>query len=367
MASTVGVTRSRPDSRLESLTALRGFAAGSVFAQHAAFLFVGTGVYESLQHFTQRGGVGVSFFFILSGFVLVWVHRSEDRAGPFYGRRLARIYPNFVASWIIWLLLTAALDLPRSTPAQALANLLLIQAWFPDPGMHYSMSPVSWSLSCEAFFYLCFPLLIGPIVALSRRSRVALLGLLSLLVIAIQVLVQWAPLNPDTTEWLGYVFPPSRLPEFVLGMVLASLLMDGDLPRVRLIPAAVFVAAAFVASTYAPWPAGQVCVTAVPFLVLILAAAQGDMAGTSRLGRSRRLVWFGVVSYAFYLLHDDILRTFVHIVGLRGYSLVFACFLAGALFGLSLLAAAALHHAVEVPAQARLSRILGRRTQRHRA
>ncbi|MBW2281488.1 MAG: acyltransferase, partial [Deltaproteobacteria bacterium] len=121
--------------RLHSLTGLRAVGAGLVFFNHFGDLF-----HEHFSWFVNRsltsGRCGVSFFFILSGFVLTWSARSRDTPGSFYWRRFARIFPAHA---------------------------------------------VAWGLSCEAFFYLLFPALIPSVERLGRhgRRRVAL-GLVAL-------------------------------------------------------------------------------------------------------------------------------------------------------------------------------------------
>jgi peptidoglycan/LPS O-acetylase OafA/YrhL len=57
------------------------------------------------------------------------------------------------------MLLYAAAATP---PVIGLANLLLAQAWVPDPNVFLSVNGPSWSLSCELMFYLLFPLLFAP-------------------------------------------------------------------------------------------------------------------------------------------------------------------------------------------------------------
>ena len=79
---------------LGSLTGLRFVAALLVFGRHALLLFAGTPVAGVASVVLLPASAGVSFFFVLSGFVLAWCHRSEDSPRSFYRRRFARIYPT---------------------------------------------------------------------------------------------------------------------------------------------------------------------------------------------------------------------------------------------------------------------------------
>jgi peptidoglycan/LPS O-acetylase OafA/YrhL len=106
----------------------------------------------------MAGATGVSFFFVLSGFVLTWSARSHDTAAGFWRRRIARIYPVHLVTAVAAMLLgSAILGQPRPTGQQLAANLLLIHSWWP--AWWQTLNPVSWSLACEAFFYATFPVL----------------------------------------------------------------------------------------------------------------------------------------------------------------------------------------------------------------
>ncbi|WP_446918960.1 acyltransferase family protein, partial [Klebsiella pneumoniae] len=76
---------------------MRWFAAALVFVSHARGQFDDRDVVRHMW----VGRAGVSFFFILSGFVLAWSHRKGDRPAGFYRRRFARIYPAYAASLLI--------------------------------------------------------------------------------------------------------------------------------------------------------------------------------------------------------------------------------------------------------------------------
>lgn len=75
-------------ARLDSLTGLRIFAAAMVFARHVS----GRGDLDNSEgtlNLLSSGLVGVSFFYIVSGFVLTWTARPGDRPREFHQRRFA--------------------------------------------------------------------------------------------------------------------------------------------------------------------------------------------------------------------------------------------------------------------------------------
>jgi peptidoglycan/LPS O-acetylase OafA/YrhL len=163
--------------RLNSLTGLRFLAALVVVLQHATRHFAQVPV---LSELFDQGAVGVTFFFILSGFVLTWSHKPVRSKWNFYRNRFARVYPLH--------LLTLLLSIPLVLAAQEfswtslVATVLLLQAWSPDRMVQFAMNGPSWSLSCEAFFYAVFPFLITPISRLRRisivRQAIALVAIL---------------------------------------------------------------------------------------------------------------------------------------------------------------------------------------------
>ena len=86
---------------LPALTSVRFLAACSVMLYHLGVVEVlrGPNWYESM---TGVGYVGVSFFFVLSGFILVYSHagRKISRA-RFWRSRFARIYPACLFSLVL--------------------------------------------------------------------------------------------------------------------------------------------------------------------------------------------------------------------------------------------------------------------------
>jgi len=87
--------------RLPALTSLRFFAAlHVVFFHFLAFkIFTSQGWFGQIS---SIGYVGVSFFFVLSGFILVYTYEGRDiSAGAFWRARFARIYPALAFSLLL--------------------------------------------------------------------------------------------------------------------------------------------------------------------------------------------------------------------------------------------------------------------------
>ncbi|MFH9422931.1 acyltransferase family protein, partial [Streptomyces sp. NPDC017529] len=160
--------------KLPSLTGVRFIAAGLVFFFHASLTFIPLSpfadedVAEGFRWlFSKAGWMGVTFFFVLSGFVMTWSAKPGDTVTGFWRRRLLKIFPNHVVTWALAMVLFAGTVTPVSS---WLPNLLLVHSWFPDPQIHLSVNQPAWSLCSELLFYLLFPALIGPILRI-RESR----------------------------------------------------------------------------------------------------------------------------------------------------------------------------------------------------
>src|SRR5438309_5804134 len=163
-----GVSHARRD--LPSLTGLRWVAAFLVFAFHSS----GYGVLTTgWWHLTRFGFVGVSFFFVLSGVVLTWSARPGQRTGQFYWRRFARVYPAHAVTAVVAILLYVVVMPPHKPLWAGLLALLLLHAWPPVPVVNSAANGVSWSLSCEAFFYAVFPGLTSLLSRWSSGRRIA--------------------------------------------------------------------------------------------------------------------------------------------------------------------------------------------------
>jgi peptidoglycan/LPS O-acetylase OafA/YrhL len=345
--------------RLDSLTGLRFFAAGIVFLHHGFELTTGT-LRESLQLVFGHGRAGVSFFFLLSGFVLAWSMQKNDRKTSFWRRRFARIWPAYAVAAVAGYLVSMHWDGRPFSLGRLAANLAMVQAWLPHKDWYFSTNAVGWSLSVEAFFYLTFPFYARYIVRLPARRALALAGVLLGGMLALAVwfrgditLIHGYQLPDADALWIIYVLPAVRILEFLLGITLVALIRQAAMPRIPVSLAWLSLGASWALASQVPASFAVVSVTVVPFCLLILAYAQTDVAAPGTTVWSRpTMVFLGNVSFCFYLVHQLVIRVFATEVGpgwLVASTGVRSLKVLALLFVVSLVAAWLLHALVEKP------------------
>ncbi|ORT55298.1 acyltransferase [Streptomyces sp. CB03238] len=338
----------RPATLLPSLTGLRFWAALLVVLYH---LSRQVGEIPGVSELVWYGRSGVTFFFVLSGFVLAWTYDGKRVPAPvFLWRRFARIWPLLAASTVLSVGAWLALGEEVSVKAVA-ASLLLVHAWVPDPVVLRGGNPAAWSLSDEAWFYLIFPLLMAlPAVRSARGRRWIAVA------VCAGVVLLWLSgslyADSGTRAWALDYLPLTRTLQFLLGVVTGLAVARGRRPPIGLWPAVWLVIGWHLALVpwswavpdafwYSPYQASQLLATPL-FALLVAAAARADLDGRATGLGGPWSIRLGHWSYAWYLVHEIVIRVAVGRVGdtATTWALVLA---------LSLALSAAAYHWVEHP------------------
>ncbi|MHC6592114.1 acyltransferase family protein [Arthrobacter sp. C152] len=339
---------------MTSLTGLRFFAALAVLLYHLRIYFTPIG--DSLAVFGY-GFTAVSFFFILSGFVLSWSQKKEVLTRRFYLHRIARIWPLHLLTMVLAIWAPALPTSVRASWTSAPFVATLTQAWIPASPFLNSFNGVSWSLSCEAFFYLMFPLLFRKLGHLPGHYRLFICVPVGSVIL---LMVLAAITSMPTADYLLGTMPLFRLGEFILGMCLASLMKAGWRPKfsgtaalglLAMLTVGLLAASLVLSGMSVPVTLANV-VMAPGFLAVIAAFANEDIAGKASTFASPLVVKLGQWSFALYLIHELVLRVFrpwtearsgLEVLGLSGLVVVVAVATAGVL-----------HELVEKPFERRL-------------
>jgi peptidoglycan/LPS O-acetylase OafA/YrhL len=209
----------------------------------------------------------------------------------------------------------ASQEKPTGTLGHVL-QVVLLQAWSPRQKIYFGGNGVSWSLSCELFFYLLFPLVIRPLRKLSGRGLLTTAaGTVAVLAI-VPALALVHGVSAPTYYWLFFVFPPYRFGEFFLGMMLARAVQLGlRVPRPHLaqisacccLTAVVYALTRYTVSTGSDVSRPYVALFVLPFLlVLILGAVTLDVYRVPSWLGARPMLRLGEWSFALYLVHKPI-------------------------------------------------------------
>jgi peptidoglycan/LPS O-acetylase OafA/YrhL len=319
-----------PRRRIDALTSLRFIAAMQVVAFHVAQVRVRNAPL-AVRNIVGSGYTGVGLFFVLSGFILTYNYLDIGRDGrasaqSFWVARFARVYPVYALGLLIsipFFVYSSAGSITHGGSQHWLvagaAAIFLQQAWIPADATIWN-SP-GWSLSVEAFFYLCFPFVVGMIRRL-RLSRVLLCAFGCWLVALVAPLTYlWLhrglpPATPATENWaltwMKYT-PLLHVPEFLIGMLAGKLHLswqhrnDGHIRFDRYVPvvAAGLIVSALALSDKIPYPLLHNGLLAPLYAALILGLACGEGPVVTLLSHPV-LVLLGEASYATYLLHVPI-------------------------------------------------------------
>jgi peptidoglycan/LPS O-acetylase OafA/YrhL len=374
--------------RLDSLTGMRALLAAGVFLAHALSgltLYDVDGV-NALGYLVPIGHFSVTSFFVLSGFVLTWSAPPGDTEKRFWRRRAARILPNHVFTFTLILVFAAiGLESFLAVPVElkkALANLFLVHAWVPDMDYWISFNAPTWSISVDVLCYLLFPFLLKPMKSIrpDRLWRWSIgVGLAIVTVPAIVSFLVRTPPDPSlpipihTTEiWLVWFFPPVRLLEFLLGILLARLIQTGRWRR----PARWLVGLSVLVAWFAMMGLPALGATAYFFCAILAIPAAlviGNMASRDLEGRSSRLhrpamLALGEAAYSLYLLHFPLFMVAKFLLGTdRQFGAVTATSIILALLVVTEFASLALYRYLERPMSARFKLSRRDRAQRNPA
>lgn len=347
--------------RLDALTSLRFFTALWVFLFHIHIrwpLKLG----PIVDSFIRVGAFGMSFFFILSGFILAYRYKADivsDRLD--YARyvitRFGRIYPNY----LFVLLITAPLinwdtapvrgalgdDMGQSLLFLMSASALLFAALTLIQGFFYThfgfwANGGAWSLSVEFFCYLLLPVIVSSCAALTQaqcRAGFYALAVLSSVIGATAVLSQAESASV-------YAHPAIRALEFVMGVIAFKLFHEYNWTIERPLRIVAGLVCYSVVAGFFPGNYILHNFVVAPLIGFIIVAAVTNRGFQNALSH-RVLIYLGETSYAFYMFQLFVLLLFDRFVPKDANGLL--------VLGVGLIAtqvgASLMFHALETPAK----------------
>lgn len=312
---------------LDQLTSLRFFAAAMIVVHHIQGRF-------GLPEFFPGAalGQGVSFFFVLSGFILTYVYYGEKiQYSRFMKNRFLRIYPLHIVTLFGAILFSplATTDLQES-PIALLMNLLLLQSFFGISEFAMTFNSPAWSISTELGFYLLFPILL-----LFIRRAIVIFSTIIMALFLFGYLMIYLGMEAEQYFWsFMHTHPLGRLPEFVAGIIAGRVFLQHrdslnelGVEKRRLIANALeiglLLACIWLILNLRELVQPLLQIAGLDFvvyflrsglfplfmvLIIIYAAGSGIV---SKLLSHRILVFLGEISFALYLVHQIVIRAFV--------------------------------------------------------
>jgi peptidoglycan/LPS O-acetylase OafA/YrhL len=342
--------------KLDSLTSFRFLAAFTVFLHHV-------NVFSKYQ----IGYLGVGFFFMLSGFILVYNYHDKlnslnlYQSKKFFIARIAKIYPIHIFTFLLAIPYYFFIPLkhePFLYVFQAFTNLILIHSFIPFGNI--SFNGVSWSLSDEMFFYTVFPFILYCFykfkIKIANLVILFTAGLVTLTIIA---------LNTPRSDWFFYFFPGVRIIEFIGGMILGIIflktrrfLFNRSAIIFSVLEFSVLCLLIFTVSQSIQVNQnlryGLVFIPVLMLLIYVFAFQKGRL---SKFLSKKLFIYLGNISFSFYMVHNLILSYILFLWNPNINSVVLIC----ACLILAVFSSSLLFHFIEEPMRKKVKNSLEER------
>ena len=292
-----------------SLTGLRFVAAFWVFLFHIQIRWPLSNNFI-VKNILDQGAIGMSIFFMLSGFLLAYRYADASSTFKVYlVARLARIYPIYLVAAVVtlpWLginfdgnSLQGILHSVAKTCFLIVSNVFLVQAWFP-PFFGLWNDGASWSISVEAFCYLILPLTFPILINATKKKLFFVILMCYCLSLGPGIS---ASLYESPLSQIYYSVPIFRLPEFLIGACIYFVKRQGyEFQRgivVQVMALSLFLAYLGIAGPNLPLYVGHNWV-AVPFIGFFIYSLSSDRGTASKVLSLSAFMWLGKISYCFY-------------------------------------------------------------------
>lgn len=334
---------------LPSLTSARWYAALSVFVIHAlvfmpVYPFQKSELFEKIHGVLpmQVGSAAVTFFFLLSGFIIFWSNHQMREPVYYVLRRMLKLYPTHLITAIMFV--AVVWQFPWERTAAWLPNFLLMHTWVPGWSQLGGLNVPSWSLAAELLFYVSFPFFLPLVRKIPTHRLMVSIGALFAAIVVLHLAyylftpgykgidntfvpllfdmdvsppydVHAAPawfLLPehgvDIGYYLSYTFPLSRLPEFFLGVLGARAVIEGVWRNTKVWWPMVALVAAVALTWVLPVNFKMSVPMLLPVLAVVCTLAVRDMEGRSGpFMTSKVAIWGGNTSFALYLVQFPVM------------------------------------------------------------
>jgi peptidoglycan/LPS O-acetylase OafA/YrhL len=280
---------SSPASRIQELDALRGIAAIAVMLFHFTYRFGELYGYQSTPpvQFTQ-GSYGVQLFFLISGFVIFMTLNRTQRPLDFVVSRTSRLYPTYWAALISTFTIVSVFGLPGRELGwfPFLANFTMMQSFVPGVS---SVDGVYWTLAVE----LCFYCVMFGVYTCNQMQRIEWIGLLW---IGLSLVEEITPLRDVFIGKLLNLFLILNYAYLFVGGICFYKIFTKTATKLTY---ATLIASVTMVPVFTPVDGLLAVFISYGIFGLFL-------TGNLRVLNARLFVFMGTISYALYLVHQNI-------------------------------------------------------------
>ncbi|AZA91981.1 O-acetyltransferase OatA [Chryseobacterium nakagawai] len=302
--------------KISQITFTRFLAAMAIVISHFnkdLFLYK----IDYISNIFLKANVGVSYFFILSGFIMIVAYHKKDTIEYFeyYKNRFARIYPLYVLGLLLYLV-TRYSDF---SIYKGFLYLFGLQSWIPGEAMILNFP--GWSISVEFLFYLLFPLLYNYFYSKGNKS-------IWVVTIIIWIITQvFCSLYSASSYYEGphtkshellYYFPLMHINEFLVGNLAGLYFVRNSSQKNYDIPIIVIFGLILLSLMFTSffYHNGLMALLFIPLIILI----SRNNGALSRLFSLKPLEYLGEASYAIYITHIPVLYILRELLKWRKYN-----------------------------------------------
>jgi peptidoglycan/LPS O-acetylase OafA/YrhL len=257
----------------------------------------------------------VTYFFLLSGFMLTIGHSEKINSislRRYFVGRIARIYPVFLLGFVLALPYFIYKQPQASWIAPIIANLFLVQAWFPQ--YVFSINPPGWSISALVFFYALFPFILHFFMHTTRTKAATCTGLIWIVsVVANAIVLETFPGHQVSLATRFLFFGPLlHLNAFILGIFSAVVFKDIAM-RIDQKWSFILVTTSLVTTSLIILSVSSLANKSLqngllgPVFVLLLYGLAGDKSWISRILVSKPCILLGELSYCLFMLQVPVM------------------------------------------------------------
>ncbi len=343
--------------RIDQLTFTRFIAAMAIVVYH-----FGRAVppfdHPALSPLLHHANLGVSYFYILSGFVMMVAYYKDNSTlilpAAYYKNRFARIYPMYLLALLLVVFYDGISSL-NQYPVSLVLSLFGLQAWHPPSALQLNYP--GWSISVELFFYALFPWLFNRFYR-NYTFHQLLLGVAAIWVLS-QLFFNLALHSsfyrdfPSNRANALFYFPLMHVNEFLVGNIAGLFVVKNQNRRLKYSDICILLLAAAMivllrADLSVNFHNGLLAVFIAPSVILF-SLSRGWFA---KLCTTGPLQFLGEISFGIYILQVPVYLFCYSLLtrwGIKNYTILFYLYCLGLI-----LIAALFYRLVEVPLRTRI-------------